>query len=104
MLKASSRSSRKLGTGTSITKIRPTAAMGMIHSAGTDLTLVEGAAAPAEFFAAIFFTAMFIAAMAQTLPGAAAMVEGAVVELLVEACPARDCALQMAAKISATTV
>ena len=43
ILVASSRSSRTLGNGTSITKMRPTAATGMIHSAAAVFDFAAGA-------------------------------------------------------------
>ncbi len=51
MLMASSRSSRMLGSGTSMTKIRPTAATGMIHSAAACLRRAAGAVMVVAFAA-----------------------------------------------------
>jgi len=59
MLSASKMSSRKLGSGTSMTKIRPTAAMGMIHSeAALSLTLDIGPDGGATVAAAGAFAGM----------------------------------------------
>ncbi len=91
MLVASNRSSRMLGSGTSITKIKPTAATGMIHSAAEVLAGREEEAGSAR---------VAFGAMSYVLGGAAARRPRC--ELLFWLA-ARDSARQTAARISATT-
>src|SRR5580700_2673421 len=86
MLVASSRSSRTLGNGTSMTKIRPTAATGMIHSA----------TAVFDFEAGAVIVMVGFGAMAYVLPAARREPAFWVSE-------ARVSARQIAARISATT-
>ena len=121
MLVASNTSSSRLGKGTSMTKTRPTAATGMIHSAapfegeswlwrfvlGTFLfwlwilgwTFLFWTPLPGSFIGGRLPAAWFTAGVVGVLTGMSQALALAACWF----CEARACARQMAARISATT-